>query len=105
MAVSVISLAEAVTATGATTGQCPCISSTTIASLSAAQKTAFGNFLATLNPPWTGPSGGILNVTVSRTGAGTISCTIQGLVVAANAAAALTAQGNNTVDHIIGQAP
>lgn len=102
-----IPLADAVSVTGATTGQVPCEIEVNIQNLTAAQKTALVAFITSLGAGWPSAPGHIWGLSVSRRpfAPATVDCSIRGVIVHPNAATAVTQQTAGTVTHIIGIAP
>lgn len=101
-----IPLADAIAVTGATTGQVPCEVEVTIPDLTAAQKTALLAFVTSLGTAWPGSPGNLWGISINRRSlaATKIDCSLRGVVVHANAAAAIAGQTAGSVIHIIGSA-
>lgn len=97
-------LTDAIAVTGATTGQAISQLSVTVNGLTAAQRTALVNFIATL-PQWTQPTGNISELHVYRLpGQPTvINAVIRGFWVHASGNAAAAARSQ--VEDILGQVP
>ena len=99
-----ISLPDAITITGATSGQVLSEANVNVRSLTGAQKTALAAFITSLGPAWPGPPANIVSLSIDHEGPGSVACTLHGVVVHATAAGALAALNAGATSHVIGQA-
>lgn len=102
-----VSLPEAVSITGATTGKVLAEATVTLPSLTGPQKTALVAFITSLGASWPGQGGDILSVSVYRqpNNPGVIGATINGLIRHNDAATAVTQLSSGATSGIIGIVP
>jgi hypothetical protein len=100
-----VSIADAVAITGAITGKAITEKEVIITNLTAAQKTAFVAFMQSLGT-WPGGPGNVLGVSVYRQSGNVvqINCTVRGLIVYADLAAAAPGMNART-DEFVGVVP
>lgn len=101
-----ISLADAVTITGATTGKAITEKEVTAGPLTTAQRTALVNFITSMGPGWPGGPGNILAVSVFRNASNQtqIMFNARGLIVYADLATA-AATMNARTEEFVGVVP
>lgn len=102
-----ISLTDAKTVTGATTGKVISTATVYVPSLTAAQKTALVSFVTSLGASWPGAAGNIIGLDVYRIDGApnTIGVSLTGLIVHNDAAAAVNALTSGTTASIVGIVP